>query len=71
MQKKNFSTHENPQQLVLYLFLQNSKIFNYTCGGMGLTGIIISCKFKLIPIETSYIFQETQKARNLDEIFDQ
>ena len=27
---------------------KNKDLFNYTIGGMGLTGIIYSCKFKLI-----------------------
>ena len=48
---------------------KNKKLFNYTCGGMGLTGVILSCKFKLIPIETSYVLQETRKTENLDETF--
>ena len=37
--------------------------------GMGLTGIILSAKFKLKNIETAYIRQESIKAENLDEIF--
>ena len=36
---------------------------------MGLTGIILSAKFKLKNIETAYIRQESIKAENLDEIF--
>ena len=36
---------------------------------MGLTGIIISAKFKLKNIESAYIRQESIKAENLDEIF--
>ncbi len=48
---------------------QNSEKFWATFGGMGLTGIILSAKFKLKPIETAYIRQESIKAENLDEIF--
>lgn len=48
---------------------ENSDKFWATIGGMGLTGIILSAKFKLKNIETSYIKQETIKANNLDEVF--
>lgn len=48
---------------------ENQEKFWATIGGMGLTGIILSAKFKLKNIETSYIYQESIKADNLDEIF--
>lgn len=48
---------------------QNQDKFWSTVGGMGLTGIILSAKFKLKNIETAYIRQESIKAENLDEIF--
>lgn len=48
---------------------ENSDKFWSTIGGMGLTGIILSAKFKLKNIETAYIRQEGIKAENLDEIF--
>jgi decaprenylphospho-beta-D-ribofuranose 2-oxidase len=48
---------------------ENSDKFWATIGGMGLTGIILSAKFKLKNIETAYIRQESIKADNLDEIF--
>lgn len=48
---------------------ENSEKFWATVGGMGLTGIILSAKFKLKNIETAYIRQESIKAENLDEIF--
>lgn len=48
---------------------ENSDKFWSTIGGMGLTGIILSAKFKLKNIETAYIRQESIKADNLDEIF--
>jgi hypothetical protein len=34
---------------------------------MGLTGVILSAAFKLIPIETVFIRQETHRASNLQE----
>lgn len=48
---------------------ENSEKFWATIGGMGLTGIILSARFKLKNIETSYIRQEIIKAENLDQIF--
>ncbi|WP_423976240.1 FAD-binding protein [Kaistella sp.] len=48
---------------------ENSEKFWATIGGMGLTGIILSVKFKLKNIESSYVRQESIKAENLDEIF--
>jgi decaprenylphospho-beta-D-ribofuranose 2-oxidase len=50
------------------------ELFQATCGGLGLTGIILRVAFRLISISTAYIHQETVKARNLEEImacFDQ
>ena len=48
---------------------ENSEKFYVTIGGMGLTGIILSARFKLKNIETAYIRQESIKAENLEEIF--
>ncbi|MFN3403248.1 MAG: FAD-dependent oxidoreductase [Cytophagaceae bacterium] len=45
-------------------------LFWLTAGGMGLTGIILSVTFKLKPIETAYIRQESIKAKNLQEIME-
>ncbi len=43
-------------------------LFWATCGGMGLTGVIIRIKFDLKKIETSYIKQKQLKAKNLEEV---
>ena len=48
----------------------NKKLFNYTIGGMGLSGIIYSCKFKLKRINSNIIVQEKIKNRNLLETID-
>jgi len=43
-------------------------LFEATCGGMGLTGMITRIKFRLKKIETSFIKQKQIKAANLEEI---
>jgi decaprenylphospho-beta-D-ribofuranose 2-oxidase len=47
---------------------QNVDLFEATCGGMGLTGVITRVKFSLKKIETSYIKQKQVKAKNLEHI---
>lgn len=47
---------------------QHPDLFEATCGGMGLTGIVTTVKFSLKKIETAYIRQKQIKADNLDEI---
>jgi decaprenylphospho-beta-D-ribofuranose 2-oxidase len=47
---------------------ENADLFALTCGGMGLTGLISKVCFQLFKVETSYIRQESIKAKNLDEI---
>lgn len=49
---------------------ENKEIFEATCGGMGLTGIILEATLFLKKIETAYIRQEIEKAKNLDQIFE-
>jgi decaprenylphospho-beta-D-ribofuranose 2-oxidase len=46
---------------------EDGELFRATCGGMGLTGLILEARFRLVPIETSYIRQETLRTANLDE----
>ena len=45
----------------------NPQLFKATCGGMGLTGIILQASFRLQPIPSSNIDQTTLKAKNLEE----
>lgn len=49
---------------------QQTDLFRATCGGMGLTGIIMAVRFKLKPIESAYITQTQVKARNLEELLE-
>ncbi len=53
---------------------ENIDLFEATCGGMGLTGLITEVSFQLKKIETSFIRQKQVKAENLEEVirlFDQ
>src|SRR3990167_9687627 len=45
---------------------QNSELFFATCGGMGLTGIIISARIRLIKINSSKIKQNTFRLLGLE-----
>ena len=49
---------------------ENADLFWQTCGGMGLTGIILTAKFRLQPIETAFIRQTSYKARNLADVME-
>lgn len=46
---------------------ENAELFFVTCGGMGLTGLITEVSFRLIPVETAYIRQQTIRTANLAE----
>lgn len=46
---------------------QNSDLFYATCGGMGLTGIILSATIRLISIRSSLISQKIIKTKSLEE----
>ena len=45
----------------------NADLLRATIGGMGLTGVILSATFRLVPIETAYVLQEVLPAGDLDE----
>jgi len=46
------------------------ELFKATCGGMGLTGIILDAKIYLKKINSQYIDQVTIKTKNLKETFE-
>lgn len=48
----------------------NVDLFRATVGGMGLTGTILNATFRLIPVQTAWIRQQTFVAANLGEVMD-
>ncbi len=44
---------------------QNEQLFTMTCGGMGLTGIIIEATIKLLEIESAFIEQDVQNISSI------
>ena len=54
-----------------HLYVCNEKkfsdLYHSTCGGMGLTGIIVSAKIKLLKIKSNLINTETIKTKNLEQ----
>ena len=49
---------------------KNKDLFEWTIGGMGLTGIIVRAAIKLRPVTTGWIKQKTYTATKLDQILD-
>jgi len=49
---------------------KDDELFYATCGGMGLTGVILDAKIKLKKINSKYINQTTIKTKNLKETFE-
>ena len=49
---------------------KGDELFKATCGGMGLTGVILDAKISLKKINSQYINQTTIKTKNLKETFE-
>ncbi|MEE2788502.1 MAG: FAD-binding oxidoreductase [Myxococcota bacterium] len=47
-----------------------SELFWATVGGLGLTGLILTVEFKLLPIASPFIEMESIRVENLDEFFE-
>lgn len=72
-----FSEHVTGMELLLgngervsVSHAENSELFHATCGGMGLTGIILTASVRLKPIASSEIIETTIKAPDLDAVLD-
>lgn len=48
----------------------NPELYRATCGGMGLTGIILEAELQLVPITSSMMIARSQPAAGLDECFE-
>lgn len=59
-----------PGQVLRCSQKDNPDLFAATCGGMGLTGVILRASFRLIRVETSSIRQKTLHAANLTQALD-
>jgi FAD/FMN-containing dehydrogenase len=46
---------------------EDSALFEYTIGGMGLTGVILRAAIRLRPVESGYIAQDLRPAASLSE----
>ncbi len=49
---------------------ENPDLFYATCGGMGLTGVILDVAFRLQPVKSAYIRETVARCRNLAEVFE-
>ena len=47
---------------------ENAEAFDATIGGMGLTGVILSARLRLLPVETPLVRVVKRRAKNLDEL---
>ncbi|MHA7058296.1 FAD-binding oxidoreductase [Aquimarina sp. M1] len=49
--------------------IENVELFKATCGGMGLTGVILEVSMQLMKIQSAFIKKITIKTNNLEETF--
>ncbi len=64
----SFTLFTSSNETVTCTKQENPNIFWATCGGMGLTGIILEATFQLKKIESVFIRQEVVAANNLKEL---
>lgn len=57
-----------PNGIITLTRADSPELFNATCGGMGLTGVILNAELRLLPIESSYVKVDTDRTNNIDEV---
>ena len=65
-----FSIMTHDGKIVVCSHDKNNELFRASCGGMGLTGVILDAKIRLQPISSSQIDQITIKTSDLKETFE-
>jgi decaprenylphospho-beta-D-ribofuranose 2-oxidase len=43
-------------------------LYDATCGGMGLTGVVLTASLRLQPVQTSWMAVDTERATDLDDL---
>ncbi|MEU6950008.1 FAD-binding oxidoreductase [Streptomyces sp. NPDC046316] len=69
----SFSRHVAALELLtadgeIHTVVPGTDLFDATTGGMGLTGVILSATLRLLPVETSLMSVDTERAADLDEL---
>jgi len=50
---------------------ENPELFRATCGGMGLSGLILDATLRLQPVQSAFVTESVIRCRNLAEAFEQ
>ncbi|MBC2901398.1 FAD-binding oxidoreductase [Streptomyces cupreus] len=68
-----FSRHVRSLELLtadgeIHTVSRGTPLFDATAGGMGLTGVILTATLQLLPVETSLMSVDTERATDLDDL---
>ncbi|MET7935120.1 FAD-binding oxidoreductase [Streptomyces sp. NPDC005322] len=69
----SFTRHVRSLELLtadgaIHTLTPGTDLFRATAGGMGLTGVVLSATLALLPVETSLMSVDTERARDLDDL---